>query len=186
MPDLDKLLDTLVADVTAGTRAPGAPRAIKLARRRRWETAAAGGVALAVVSTIAAMSLATGHRSAEPPHPADQPGLSTSLVAPTTLLEVRELGFHVEPGPDVVPTGGWALGPDSQSTDVKVFGDSGPTDLQVTVYTKHSDPRSGDLVFRLENVKREEPAAALFAVPADYTVRGPDAHWRDKVGRADK
>ena len=59
-------------------------------------------------------------------------------------------------------------------------------DLQVTVYTKHSDPRSGDIVFRLENVKREEPAAALFTVPADYTVRGPDAHWRDKVGRADK
>ena len=59
-------------------------------------------------------------------------------------------------------------------------------DLQVTVYTKHSDPRSGDVVFRLENVKREEPAAALFTVPADYTVRGPDAHWRDKAGRADK
>jgi len=59
-------------------------------------------------------------------------------------------------------------------------------DLQVTVYTKHSDPRSGDVVFRLENVKREEPAAALFTVPADYTVRGPDGHWRDKVGRADR
>jgi hypothetical protein len=59
-------------------------------------------------------------------------------------------------------------------------------DLQVTVYTKHSDPRSGDVVFRLENVKREEPAAALFTVPADYTVRGPDAHWREKAGRVDK
>jgi len=44
-------------------------------------------------------------------------------------------------------------------------------DLKVTVYTKHSDPRSGDTVFRLENVKREEPAAALFSVPADYTVK---------------
>jgi hypothetical protein len=52
-------------------------------------------------------------------------------------------------------------------------------DLQVTVYTKHSDPRTGDVVFRLESVRREEPAAALFAVPADYTVR-------DKAGRTDK
>lgn len=52
-------------------------------------------------------------------------------------------------------------------------------DLQVTVYTKHSDPRSGDVVFRLENVKREEPAAALFTVPADYTVREAGARWRD-------
>ena len=59
-------------------------------------------------------------------------------------------------------------------------------DLQVTVYTKHSDPRSGDVVFRLDNVKREEPAAALFTVPADYTVRDAGSRWRDKAGRADK
>lgn len=44
-------------------------------------------------------------------------------------------------------------------------------ELQITVYTKHSDPRSGDTVFRLENLKREEPAAALFGVPSDYTVK---------------
>jgi hypothetical protein len=54
-------------------------------------------------------------------------------------------------------------------------------DLQVTVYTKHSDPRSGDVVFRLENVRREEPAAALFTVPADYTVREAGGRWRDKA-----
>lgn len=54
-------------------------------------------------------------------------------------------------------------------------------DLMVTVYTKHSDPRSGDVVFRLENVKREEPAAALFAVPADYTVREGGGRWRVKA-----
>jgi hypothetical protein len=46
-------------------------------------------------------------------------------------------------------------------------------DLQVTVYTRHSDPRSGDTVFRLDNLKREEPAASLFAVPSDYTVKEP-------------
>ena len=59
-------------------------------------------------------------------------------------------------------------------------------DLQVTVYTKHSDPRSGDVVFRLENIKREEPAAALFTVPADYTVREAGGRWRDRIGRPDK
>jgi hypothetical protein len=50
-------------------------------------------------------------------------------------------------------------------------------DLQVTVYTKHSDPRSGEVVYRLEKIRRDEPQAALFTVPADYTVkdmaRGP-------------
>lgn len=46
-------------------------------------------------------------------------------------------------------------------------------ELQVLVYYKHSDPRSGELVYRLENLKRAEPAAALFSVPSDYTVRDP-------------
>lgn len=51
-------------------------------------------------------------------------------------------------------------------------------DLKVTLYTKHSDPRHGDTVYRLENVKREEPAAALFTVPADYTVKDPLANLK--------
>jgi hypothetical protein len=57
-------------------------------------------------------------------------------------------------------------------------------DLQVTVYTRHSDPRSGDTLFRLENLKREEPAASLFSVPSDYTVKDPLAKWADKAGKA--
>lgn len=44
-------------------------------------------------------------------------------------------------------------------------------ELQMTVYHKRSDPRSGEMVYRLEELKRDEPAAALFTVPADYTVR---------------
>lgn len=57
-------------------------------------------------------------------------------------------------------------------------------DLQVTVYAKHSDPRSGDYVYRLEGIKRGEPDAALFAVPADYQVRDrrPDSHPRTARG----
>lgn len=46
MPDLDQLLDTLIADVTAGTRAPGAPTAIKQAQRKRAKVAAAGAVGI--------------------------------------------------------------------------------------------------------------------------------------------
>ena len=48
-------------------------------------------------------------------------------------------------------------------------------DLQMTVLAKHSDPRSGEFVYRLENLKRAEPEAALFAVPADYQVRNVQA-----------
>jgi hypothetical protein len=45
------------------------------------------------------------------------------------------------------------------------------TELQVTVLSKHSDPRAGENTYRLAGIKREEPAAALFAVPSDYTVK---------------
>ncbi|MFC0253683.1 hypothetical protein [Massilia consociata] len=49
------------------------------------------------------------------------------------------------------------------------------------VYQKRSDPRAGDTVFRLEGLKREEPAAALFAVPADYTVKDPVSVARSRI-----
>jgi hypothetical protein len=50
-------------------------------------------------------------------------------------------------------------------------------DLQVTVYSRYNDPRTGESVYRLASIKRAEPQADLFKVPADYTVRG---HGRDR------
>ena len=44
-------------------------------------------------------------------------------------------------------------------------------ELQTIVYTKHSDPRSGERIYRMAGLKRDEPAAALFTVPSDYTVK---------------
>jgi hypothetical protein len=44
-------------------------------------------------------------------------------------------------------------------------------DLQVTVMRKHSDPRQGEMVYRLTNIKRAEPDHALFEVPSDYTIK---------------
>src|SRR5206468_12023105 len=43
-------------------------------------------------------------------------------------------------------------------------------ELQMPVMTRHNDPRSGETVFRLSNIKRAEPARSLFEVPADYTM----------------
>ncbi len=44
-------------------------------------------------------------------------------------------------------------------------------DLQMNVMTRHSDPRTGDIVYRLTKVSRAEPDATLFQAPADYKVR---------------
>ena len=43
-------------------------------------------------------------------------------------------------------------------------------DLQTTVMSKRNDPWSGETTYTLTNIQRTEPAASLFAVPADYTV----------------
>ncbi|MTV37976.1 hypothetical protein [Duganella radicis] len=64
-------------------------------------------------------------------------------------------------------------------------------ELQMTLYSQHSDPRTGVAIFRLTNLKRGEPAAALFSVPSDYTINdvtdGPEkalgeleAQWKKK------
>ncbi len=44
-------------------------------------------------------------------------------------------------------------------------------DLQMDVMTRHSDPRSGEVVYRLRNVSRAEPDPTLFQAPADFKVR---------------
>ena len=44
-------------------------------------------------------------------------------------------------------------------------------DLQVLVMTRHSDPRSGENVYRLRNILRAEPDQTLFTVPSDFTVQ---------------
>ena len=44
-------------------------------------------------------------------------------------------------------------------------------DLQITVYSRHSDPRSGDRIYRLNNLKRDEVPASMFVVPSDYKMR---------------
>ncbi len=44
-------------------------------------------------------------------------------------------------------------------------------ELQVTVMTRQSDPRVGETIYRLTNIVRAEPAATLFQVPSDYTIK---------------
>jgi hypothetical protein len=55
-------------------------------------------------------------------------------------------------------------------------------DLNILVHARHSDPRSGERIYRLEGITREEPPASLFAIPADYSVRDLD---RPHVERLD-
>lgn len=46
-------------------------------------------------------------------------------------------------------------------------------ELQLAVMTKHSDPRSGETVYKLTNITRNEPLPALFEIPGDFKVTEP-------------
>jgi hypothetical protein len=43
-------------------------------------------------------------------------------------------------------------------------------ELQLTVMTSHSDPRSGQTTYKLTNIQRIEQVRSLFEVPSNYTV----------------
>ena len=46
-------------------------------------------------------------------------------------------------------------------------------ELNVVVLSRHADPRSGERIYRLENIVRGEPNAELFRVPADFALKTP-------------
>ena len=45
------------------------------------------------------------------------------------------------------------------------------SDLGVIVMTKHSDPRVGETIYRLQSIVRAEPDRSLFTLPPDYTLK---------------
>ena len=44
-------------------------------------------------------------------------------------------------------------------------------ELQVNVMIKRNDPRTGETLFQLTNIARQEPDGSLFQVPPEYTVK---------------
>lgn len=55
-------------------------------------------------------------------------------------------------------------------------------DLQVVVKSTRKDPRFGQTTYTLINIQRSEPAASLFTVPVDYTVKPATLHRGGKHG----
>jgi len=57
-------------------------------------------------------------------------------------------------------------------------------DLKVLVLSESSDPRTGTSSYKLVNVKRGDPPASLFQVPADFTLQAmPSLNGRGARGR---
>lgn len=62
--------------------------------------------------------------------------------------------------------------------DIQVTGESWYSpELQMTIQSKHSDPRSGEESFRVININRNEPASYLFQVPSGYNINNNEKRF---------
>ncbi len=44
-------------------------------------------------------------------------------------------------------------------------------DLNLTLYSRKADPRTGETIYRLQNLSRSEPPASLFTIPEGYKIK---------------
>ena len=112
-------------------------------RVRRTRGLVAGGTALGL-AWVAGVILSLGGRDDDVPEPAEPPGLTTPMVKPASLAEVREFGFRVEPGPGYEVSEDWSLEVDRQALIVRLAdGDYSRTnnpDVSVAVYYQGEAP----------------------------------------------
>ena len=109
-----------------------------------------------------------------PPPPPPPPGGDVRPLSETTAARTESLGTRQIEGltargrrtVTTIPVGQFGNDRPIEITDEQWES----TELKQLVVSRHHDPRTGDVEYRLTNVSRAEPPSYLFAVPADYTV----------------
>jgi hypothetical protein len=109
------------------------------------------------------------------PPPPPPPGYKGDMMNQAAHTNEEDLGRQTVEG--VSATGSrtsWTIpaGAIGNMQPIKIVSEQWfAPDLQLLVLTKHSDPRTGENVYRLQNIVRAEPDRSLFSVPPDYTLR---------------
>jgi len=115
---------------------------------------------------------------APPPPPPPPPGFKGELMGAAAETSKEDLGRQSVEG--VTATGTrttWTIpaGAIGNLQPIKIVSEQWfSPDLQLLVLTKHSDPRTGENIYRLQSIVRAEPDRSLFTVPADFTVKESD------------
>jgi hypothetical protein len=123
---------------------------------------------------VGAISIVTNAIEAYPGVPPGQPAPEQKSLGTQTIEGVEATGTQ-----SIVTIPAGAIG---NEQPIKIVSEQwySPA-LQVVVLSKRSDPRSGEMVYRLTQLDRSEPAAALFQVPSDYTIK--DMHTKIRRDR---
>jgi hypothetical protein len=128
----------------------------------------------------AARALERSRRPEEPRAPAVG---WTSLAGPSESLGNRTIEGVPAQGKRTVTTIPAGTIGNSAVLEIVVESWYSP-DLQVVVLGKRSDPRLGEMTYRLVNIKRAEPPASLFEVPVEYRIEGePERRQNEREPR---
>ncbi len=105
--------------------------------------------------------------------PATAPFTLTVGPEPGTA-KVEDLGTKMLEGVQVKGTRATTTIPAGQignDRDIEVVDERWYSpELQLTILTTHSDPRSGQTTYKLTNIQRLEQVRSLFEMPSNYTV----------------
>jgi hypothetical protein len=99
-------------------------RAVRRGRRRVVLVAAAAALIAGSAVTVTGLGDDRTTAPVEQPETTKTPALTRPLIAPESLLDVRELGFHVEPVDGIEVGDSWGIDSDAQWTDVFVGEDA--------------------------------------------------------------
>jgi hypothetical protein len=150
----------------AGYWLDASSRHARVTGRSIEDVAVGGGITFAVplggVRFISFVRGPAGYLESSSPPVADT--VSDEALGSRQMSGVETTGRRVT---KVVPVG--VLGNDKPIETVDERWES--PELKLLIYSRFSDSSTGDVEYLLTNVRRLEPASALFEVPADYTVR---------------
>lgn len=169
--------DSKTADKTDGTgaiffrSANSAPAAAITALRAPiavTSTAGGGRGGNVNVTTSNAFSYAATHTISA------TPGIQLSIGPEPGSAKIEDLGTQMMEGVQVKGTRATTIIPSGQignDRDIEVVDERWYSpELQLTIMTRHSDPRVGENTYKLTNIQRIEQVRSLFEIPSNYTI----------------
>src|SRR5262245_56106826 len=127
-PEPPGLADRLVAAATSG---PSIPPGSRVRMPRRWLLPLAAAAAALSVA-LGTDAIVSSQRDDDPQPVTTDAMLTTPLIAPESLLDVRRLGFHVAPVHGIKVSDSWGIDNDGQWTSV-AMGEAGGREVGVKV-----------------------------------------------------
>jgi hypothetical protein len=90
----------------------------------------------------------------------------------TTSLGAKDMGGVRAEGTQTIAT--IAAGEIGNERPIQIISEKWfSPDLQAVVYSRQSDPRRGETIYRLNNIRRVPQSPDLFAIPAGYVIKEP-------------